>query len=56
MHTEKFVSDLVYGDKVIAYPESSWISDNHYVTAVQLRNKYPHSAHIDIRKIYVVTG
>ncbi len=50
MHTEMFVSDLVYGNKVIAHPESSWISDNHYVTAVQLRNKYPHSAHIDIRK------
>ncbi|MEO8964693.1 MAG: TIGR03749 family integrating conjugative element protein [Gammaproteobacteria bacterium] len=50
MHTEKFVSDLVYGDKVIAYPESSWISNNHYVTAVLLRNKYPHKTHVDIQK------
>jgi integrating conjugative element protein (TIGR03749 family) len=50
MHTEKFVSDLVYGDKVMAYPESSWMSGNHYVTAVLLRNKYPHITHIDIRK------
>ncbi len=50
MHTEKFVSDLVYGDKVIAYPEGSWVAGNHYVTAILLRNKYPHRTHIDIRK------
>jgi integrating conjugative element protein (TIGR03749 family) len=50
MHTEKFVSDLVYGDKVIAYPEISWISGNRYVTAILLRNKYQHKTHIDIRK------
>jgi hypothetical protein len=50
MHTEKFVSDLVYGDKVIAYPEISWVSGNRYVTAILLRNKYQHKTHIDIRK------
>jgi len=50
MHTEKFVSDLIYGDKVIAHPESSWVSGNHYVTAILLRNKYAHPTHIDIRK------
>ncbi len=50
MHTEKFVSDLVYGDKVIAYPESAWVAGNTYVTAILLRNKYPHRTHIDIRK------
>jgi integrating conjugative element protein (TIGR03749 family) len=50
MHTEKFVSDLVYGDKVTAYPESSWISGNNYVTAVLLRNKYQHKTHINIHK------
>ena len=50
MHTEKFVSDLIYGDKVIAYPESSWVSGNHYVTAILLRNKYQHRTHIDIHK------
>jgi integrating conjugative element protein (TIGR03749 family) len=50
MHTEKFVSDLVYGDKVIAHPESSWTSGSHYVTAILLRNKYPHRTHIDLRK------
>jgi integrating conjugative element protein (TIGR03749 family) len=50
MHTEKFVSDLIYGDKVIAYPESSWVSGYHYVTAVLLRNKYPHQSHIDLSK------
>jgi integrating conjugative element protein (TIGR03749 family) len=50
MHTVKFVSDLVYGDKVIAFPESSWVSGNYYVTAILLRNKYQHSTHVDIRK------
>ncbi len=50
MHTEKFVSDLVYGDKVIAYPESSWVSGNHYVTAILLRNKYQHITNINIHK------
>jgi integrating conjugative element protein (TIGR03749 family) len=50
MHTEKFVADLIYGDKVIAYPESSWVSGDHYVTAVLLRNKYPHKSHIDLSK------
>jgi integrating conjugative element protein (TIGR03749 family) len=50
MHTEPFVSDLIYGDKVIAHPEGSWMSNGHYVTVVSLQNKYPHVTHIDIRK------
>ena len=50
MHTQKFVSDLVYGDKVTAYPEGSWLSGSHYVTAVILRNKYLHNARIDVRR------
>lgn len=50
MHTNKFVPDLVYGDKVIAFPQSSWVSGSYYVTAVLLRNKYSHTTHIDIRK------
>jgi integrating conjugative element protein (TIGR03749 family) len=50
MKTEKFVSDLIYGDKVIAYPEISWMSGKYYITAVLLRNKYQHSTHIDIHK------
>lgn len=49
MHTEKFVSDLIFGDKVIAYPESSWSAGNYYVTAVYLRNKYPHQTDIHIK-------
>jgi integrating conjugative element protein (TIGR03749 family) len=50
MHTEKFVSDLVYGDKVIAHPEISWMSGNHYITVVLLRNKYTHKTSIDVAK------
>jgi integrating conjugative element protein (TIGR03749 family) len=50
MHTEKLVSDLVYGDKVFSYPEGSWISGNHYITAILLRNKYQHKTHINLQK------
>jgi integrating conjugative element protein (TIGR03749 family) len=50
MHTESFVSDLIYGDKVIAHPEGSWMANGHYVTVVSLQNKYPHVTHINIRK------
>ncbi len=50
MHTEKFVSDLVYGDKVIAHPEISWVSGNHYITVVLLRNKYAHKTSVDVSK------
>ena len=48
MHTEKFISDLILGDKVIAYPEGSWVAGNYYVTAIYLRNKYPHKTQIQI--------
>jgi integrating conjugative element protein (TIGR03749 family) len=50
MQTQKFVSDLVYGDKVIAHPEISWVSGRRYITAVLLRNKYPHVTKIDVSK------
>lgn len=50
MQTQPFVSDLVYGDKVIAHPETSWISGTKYVTAVLLRNKYPHETKIRVSK------
>lgn len=50
MHTRKFVSGLVYGDKVIAFPQASWLSGNRYATVVSLRNKYKHPTSIDIRK------
>jgi integrating conjugative element protein (TIGR03749 family) len=50
MSTQKFVSGLVYGDKVIAHPESSWVSGSRYVTVIVLRNKYSHKAAINIAK------
>lgn len=50
MHTQKFVSGLVYGDKVIAFPIASWMSGNRYVTALVLRNKYSHVSRIDVRR------
>lgn len=50
MHTQKYIADLVYGDKVFAFPLSSWISGKYYITVVELRNKYAHLTHIDVRK------
>jgi integrating conjugative element protein (TIGR03749 family) len=50
MHTESFVSDLIYGDKVIAHPEGSWMANGRYITVISLQNKYRHITHIDIRK------
>jgi len=49
MHTEQWVPDLVYGDKVLAHPEVSWASGNLYVTAVELRNKYPHPTTLNLK-------
>jgi len=48
MHTTYFVSSLVNGDKVIAHPMASWTYQNTYVTAIELRNKYPHPTTIHI--------
>jgi len=48
MHTDNFVSTLVYGDKVYAHPAASWQYNNKYITAVELRNKYPHPTAINI--------
>lgn len=50
MHTVFILSTLVYGDKVYAHPEASWIYDDTYVTAVELRNKYPHSTTINLSR------
>jgi integrating conjugative element protein (TIGR03749 family) len=50
MHTEPFLSDLVYGDKVIAHPLLSWQLNQTYVTAIELRNKYLHYASINPAK------
>jgi len=49
MHTENFVSTLVYGDKVIAHPAAAWLADGLYITVIELRNKYPHATKIDLR-------
>ncbi len=49
MHTDTFVSDLVYGDKVVAHPIASWLAGDRYVTAVALQNKYTQRVHINLR-------
>jgi integrating conjugative element protein (TIGR03749 family) len=50
MHTDALRSDLVYGDKVIAHPLASWLYQGHYLTAVQLRNKYDHAARLQLSR------
>lgn len=47
MHTQPFVSDLIYGDKVIAHPDASWSIGNYYVTVISLQNKYKHVTKIN---------
>lgn len=49
MHTSYLVSHLIYGDKVLAHPIASWIYQNAYVTAIELRNKYPHETRINLK-------
>lgn len=50
MHTEPFISYLVYGDKVIIHPIGSWTAGGNYVTAISLQNKYNHATNIDITR------
>lgn len=50
LKTTPFVSDLIYGDKVIAHPEASWSIGNHVVTVVSLQNKYPHDTSIHLHR------
>jgi len=48
MHTSYLVSNLIYGDKVFAHPIASWTYQNNTVTAIELRNKYPHETRINL--------
>lgn len=48
MQTDKLQSSLIYGDKVIAHPLASWTLNNLYITAISLRNQYPHPETIRI--------
>lgn len=50
METQPFLSNLIYSDKVIAHPEASWQDGGFYVTAIELRNKYPHSTTIHLSR------
>ncbi len=48
MRSEFWTPELVYGDKVLAHPQASWQLDGLYVTAVELRNKYSHTATVSL--------
>ena len=48
MQADGMDANLIYGDKVYAHPLAAWSLNNFYITAVQLRNKYPHVTSIHI--------
>ncbi len=48
MHTQYFVNNLIYGDKVYSHPLASWELNNTYVTAIEIRNKYQHDTLIHL--------
>ena len=48
MHTRFWVSGLFYSDAVFAHPLASWSQGNNVITAVELRNAYPHTTPIDL--------
>ncbi len=48
MQTDSLQSSLVYGDKMIAHPLASWSLNHVYITAVSLRNQYPHATSIRV--------
>jgi len=50
VRTDRFVSGLVRGDKIIASPAGSWYSGDRYVTAVIVRNKLSHHVFINLAK------
>lgn len=50
MHTQQWVPDLVYGEKVLAHPEASWTLGDLFVTAVELRNPYSHPITLDLSR------
>ena len=48
MQANEIDATLIYGDKVYAHPLAAWSLNNRYITAVQLRNKYPYTTTLRI--------
>lgn len=48
MHTEFWISGLFYSDAVFTHPLASWIRGDTVITAVELRNPYPHPITLDL--------
>jgi integrating conjugative element protein (TIGR03749 family) len=48
MHTQFWVSGLFYSDTVLAHPLASWSQGEDVITAVELRNAYPHRTALDL--------
>lgn len=48
MHTQFWISGLLYSDHVFAHPIASWAGNNLFVTAVELRNPYSQATTLDI--------
>lgn len=50
LHSPFWVSGLFYSDAVFAHPLASWAKANLVITAVELRNPYPHRTALDITR------
>lgn len=48
LHSSFWISGLFYSDTVFAHPLASWAKANLVITAVELRNPYPHQTALDI--------
>lgn len=48
MHTGFWISGLFYSDAVFAHPLASWSRGNTVITAIELRNPYPHLTTLDL--------
>jgi integrating conjugative element protein (TIGR03749 family) len=48
MHTRFWISGLFYSDAVFAHPLASWSRGDTVITAVELRNPYPHLTRLDL--------
>lgn len=50
MHTLFWTPGLFYSDTVFAHPLAAWTRDEFYITAIELRNPYPHSTSLDLTR------
>lgn len=50
LHSPFWITGLFYSQSVWVHPIASWAKDDLTITALELRNPYPHQANIDITR------